>query len=664
MASLINVDAPGAYPVTPSNEEPLQQTQPSSHNFTDSRIPLEESSRTRGTDFTSSRRDPPQSTQSNKETPRSSSNDDAHFSGHHSKDSGIYVDDSSFNREGLSESNNAQPGVMTGAYSRVGGRESAFTEGVNYTHHNTSTTQSPRDKGLLSQYDNEKAPNTPTDISVPTNTPIGTQNLDSNTTTTNVGGHTDKGSNKVRGGLREKSHIEHNDPYWGNIPFGAGVYNGVTGHGSNESTAHRKSSNNTDSTTTTSSGVYNGVTGHGSKSTTQKSAPDNVYDAGGINHGIYNGVTGHGSKESANHRVSGYDQYTATNDLPSQQRAFPLDNNADTTVVNKASDADTRNNDSHFKEIFAGAGATAAGGYAAHKYHSKDSEKEAKAADDKLKDEKPSQTKSHTFVNSQGHKSKEAAPVTNVAENRTLEREPLDTIDEGKTKENSNLGYYGAAATGAGAGAYGIHKYANRDQAREQVPEDEVEPSITSRNAVRESTRNEPATAGLHGLRKPSNREGQLLVPEDESATSDRDILGSQPIIAGTHGLRKHPKRDDTKDESSALSDETSTPHGLSELNQAEPQNTAIDKSDESASRGQPQYNVLAGGIPSGISDSQPKINNRSIPLRHKDNMFIGNSTGGTRDTERSSSDSSHGGQYNVLSSGTPSGINLEQAHI
>ncbi|KAF2971060.1 hypothetical protein GQX73_g2500 [Xylaria multiplex] len=553
MASLINVDAPGAYPATPSNEEPAQQTQPSSHNFIGSHVPLEGSSRAYGLESTSLGQDP---TQSNKETPRSLSNDDdAHFSGHHFKDSGIYVDDSSFNREGLSESNNAQPGVMTGAFSRVGGRESAFTEGVNYIHHNTSTTQSPRDEGLP-QYDNARALNTPTGISVPTNTPVETQNLDANTTATNAGGHTDKDGNKVRGGLREKSHIEHNDPYWGSIPFGAGVYNGVTGHGSKESTAHRKSSNNTDSTTTTSGGVYNGVTGHGSKSTTHKGATEDAYDAAGTNHGVYNGVTGHGSKESANHHMSEYGQNIALDDLPSQQRLFPLYNNADTTTVQKASDADTRNNDSRFKELFAGAGATAAGGYAAHKHHNRDSEKETKVA-----------------------------------------------------------GYFGgAAAAGTGAGAYGIHKYANRDQA----PEDEVEPSTMPHDTVYESIRNESATAGLQGLRKPANRDGQLLAPEDEPATSGGEILGSEPVVAGKHGLRKHPKRNDIREELS---------------NQAGSQNIAEDHS-------------------------------RSLPLRHKNNMVSGDSTGVTRDTERFSSDSSHGGQYNVLSSGTPSGINLEQAHI
>ncbi|TGJ84147.1 hypothetical protein E0Z10_g4616 [Xylaria hypoxylon] len=635
MASMINIDAPGAYPETPLNEDPIQQTQPSGHNFTDSRNPVGEPSLARGADPISSRQTPLQSTQFNQETPRSLGNDNAHFSGHHSKDSGIHADDSSYGRGGQSDGNNSKPGLMTGAFSRVGGRESAFTQNANYTHDSPSTTQSTRGDALP-RYDDVEPPNAPTNRFTAVNTTANTQNMDSDNNSTppdttgyasstapNATGYADQDRNKVQGGLRGKSQTKHSEPYWGSIPFGAGVYNGVTGHGSNEATTHQKSFNDADNTTTASSSVYSGVTGHGSEPIPQQSSFDNTHSDTTSNTGIYNGVTGHGSEHSANNpRASEYDQDITTNDPATRQRGFPLANDANTTAPAKVNDPETRNKDSHFKENFAGAGAATTGGYAANKYLNRDNEREAQPAAEKSRDEKShdaDQTKSHSIFNLRSHKDKHAAPVANRTENRTLEQQPLDRESENQGKDDSKLGYYSAIGAATGAGVYGMGKYATRESDREQVPENEMAPSTTSHDAMRESTLNDLAAAGAHGL-------------------------------------RKHPKRDNINEQLSEPVNENMS-RNMHDSTRTEPQIASFDRSNETTSREQSQYN---------IGDNLTEHNDRAIHSHHRqynDNMPSGNSTSGTQNAERSSTDSSHGGQYNVLSSGTPSGISLEHAH-
>ncbi|KAI1430198.1 hypothetical protein F5Y12DRAFT_722482 [Xylaria sp. FL1777] len=515
MASL-NINAPGAYPATPINEEPKRQTQPSGHDFT-------------------------------KDTPRSLSND-VHSSGRYFDDSDIYLDDESSSSEG------AKPGVVTGAYSRVGVQDSPLKQNANYTYDNTSTTQSPRSRDL-SQFDEAKRLDTPINVVAPSNTPAEVTNLDSHSSTANPKGNALDVRNTVQTGLRGKSNAEHKDPYWGSIPFGVGVYNGVTGHGSNETTTHQKSLDGPDSNTTTNSGS-----------------------------------AGYDSKESSSPHVSKYDQAVTTDEPTRQHRAFPLVNSAETKTGVKSNDANEYKYDSRLKGAFAGAGTAAAGGYAAHEYSKRGRTNETKATEATFRDEKPSkvdQTTSHAVLNSRSHKDKEAAPlVYRSQKNQTLmPQQPLDTANEENRRDDSKLGYYGAAVAATGAGAYGTHKYADRDGAREKSSLSETKEAVAlSRGEMREET-------------------------------------------------------------------------------QAEPQGVVLN-----TTREQPQYKTLANGTSSGIA-SEPFDSNLSNPSQTGRRKVVptsvpsSNTTDETRDAGRSSSDSSHGGQYNVLASGTPSGINLEHLH-
>ncbi|KAI3332069.1 hypothetical protein HD806DRAFT_179864 [Xylariaceae sp. AK1471] len=614
--SSVNIDAPGAYPITPLNEEPVQQKQhnklhkredprgwdsnaeqetyPSSHNLTGGPgIHAEESSLGHGaypttSSTTSSYQNPSQQTLFSKQEPHSVDND-AHSSGRHFNNSGIYVDDSSLSRG----SENSKPGVMTGAVSRVSNQVGTYTQNNNYTYDKQSVSP-PTYGETTGEYDNTKSAATATSGVASTHNTSDSANRDSNVDATTISStNADNNHNNVQSGLGRQSNVEHKEPYWGDIPFGAGVYNGVTGHGSDELTSHERRTHDQDSNSATNIGIHNGVIGHGSNEST--SHHRSIRDQNTTTStGVYNGVTGHGS-------------------------------NADTAAASKFNHGDEQRRESHFKEGLAGASATAAGGYAAHEYANKHTDKV------NTKHEQPKESgesKLHALLHPHSHKDKKAehkheevkstsgvtkhekkeqalphrafaaAPDENQTERQKLERQPQNTSHENKAKEDSNLGYYGAAAATAGAGAYGAHKYANRDSSKEHssVPENKQAPLGTSHSITHEPVRDNAPLVGGNVMSHTANREK----PRHEQYNTLSD--GTPSGIASSGTKYSHD------------STNSRAPHKA-------------------------QYSTLTDGVPSGIAADR------------------------TQDEGRVSSDSSHGGQYNILSSGTPSGINMENVH-
>ncbi|RYC58661.1 hypothetical protein CHU98_g7558 [Xylaria longipes] len=637
---------------------------------------------------TLSHENPTQQAQFNEATPRSLGND-ARSGGHLSGDS-------LSSRERGSD----KPGFMTGAYSRVGNRASGSAQNANYTYDDIAS-QSP--------YGEDTRPaNAATNLAAktPTDTPAETTAIDSiNKTSANSYGND---HNKIQSGLRGSANTGHNEPYWGDIPFGAGVYNGVTGHGSNEPVAHQRS-------------LYD------------------QYDTAPKS-GIYNGVTGHGSKRSTSPGSSKYDEGTTSDDLSHRQRAFPLANNGSTTTATtKPNDADEHKRNSRFTEGLAGAGATAAGGYAAHEHSNRDHDRRERAMDEKLTGEnsnklgqskpdalsQPRNPKGDEVVNKyEGkeqalpHRPFVAAPTQNYTQEKTLDRRHLGTENENKhqKKEDYDFAKYGAVAAFAGAGAYGADKYANRDSTKQHssVPENSVSQS-TGREPIRSDaqplntkTDNQykqkeesnlgkygaaaaAAGAGAYGADKYVHRNStkqHSSVPETEASQgAAREPIRSsaQPLDtktdnhnkqkedsnlgkygaataaagAGAYGANKYANRDSTKEQSSLPETAASqtTAHS-STRGDAQP---AGDNS-----RAQPHYNSLLDGTPSGIASTgvhRPENSSRSGASQSERYSVPseGDTAAETQSTARSSTDSSHGGKYNVLASGTPSGINLEQ---
>lgn len=594
MASTMNIDAPGAYPVTPLNEEPAQQpqqtnrnrlhksprglndnternaqqdTHPSGHSFAGSGIYVDEASLTPSADpIQSSHRNPFQQTQFNKETPRRLAND-ARSADHRLGGSSMHPDDSSSSRE----NSTGKPGIMTGAYSRVGARDDGVVPDDNYTYNNTSTP--PQLFGHKSQQpDNTQPINKATNAFTPVNSPAVSTPLgpSDDTTANDPVGH----SVKAQSGLREDLNAQHNSPYWGDIPFGTGVYNGVTGHGSKEPITHQRSLHDQYGTT--------------------------------ANTGVYNGITGHGSKESTNSPAfQQYDRDAVTEDSH-RQRAFPLTNTAHTTATSRPNDVDehrrdyrseaTLDNDlpnsrdamsafrlddanrhggdSRSKGFLVGAGAaTAAGGYAAHKHSQTGNKEEAR---ERFAGEKPDELR---------HSNTAAHPLQS---NHYKDAKAANTNTNSSGERNLTHRQFAAAPVG------------NKHVAEGQTTSEEYSPRTTTATRNRET--NDASNPGYYGA------------------------AGAAAAGVGAFGMHEHAGRGDTKNYHSSTSGVEPEPE-RSHARQA-----------GTGEREKPQYKTLGDGTPSGVASG----------------------THQQQEAQRSSSDSSNGGQYNVPSSGTPSGINLE----
>ncbi|GAP84872.1 hypothetical protein SAMD00023353_0801910 [Rosellinia necatrix] len=488
MTSLTDMNAPGAYPVTPLNEEPPQEARRNklhkrqdprgwngsteqnahsgSHNWAGSGTYVVGTPFTRGPDPTlSSRQDSSRQPLLHKETPRSLTHDGKR-SYHSTGSSAAHIDDSPFSHSNDSH----EPGLMTGAYSRVGTRDSAFAQEGNYTHNAMPDSQSP-----YGNDSNRRDDATQTDM--PENIPVSPKliHASNNALAKNNADHNTNAESGSCGDPKAK----HHEAYWGDIPFGVGIYNGVTGHGSKESTTRQK-------------------------------PRYGQYDTA-ISPGIYNGVTGHGSKEPMSPKSSKRDRDATTNNDTSQQHAFLIGNNAN--IAAKMSDANQQERNSHSKGVLAGAGATAVGGYAAHKHSKKDINKDVRATNEKPTDERASGLRQRNLdaplqpydykgdgTERTHRREEQSVPYTPVAagpmeynnEGQTLEEHPLSpgTWSIGRS---SNLGRDLAAGAAAAAGVYGTHAYANRGRTEDHqsVSGDRVPLSTASYGTARKPTRND-----------------------------------------------------------------------------------------------------------------------------------------------------------------------------
>lgn len=132
------------------------------------------------------------------------------------------------------------------------------------------------------------------------------------------------------------------EPYWGDLPQGAGVYNTVTGHGSGEDT----------------SAQHRTVPKPAGDASPHSTVTGNTTDRLGYGSGVYNTVVGHGSN----------DEHNRAHHTDDGQRAFPLNEHGNTA----SSETSPQHKDRHLGEAGAAAGAGAAAYGVEHHKHSKD----------------------------------------------------------------------------------------------------------------------------------------------------------------------------------------------------------------------------------------------------------------------------------------------------
>lgn len=141
------------------------------------------------------------------------------------------------------------------------------------------------------------------------------------------------------------------EPYWGDLPQGAGVYNTVTGHGSGEDT----------------SAQHRTVPKPAGDASPHSTVTGNTTDRLGYGSGVYNTVVGHGSN----------DEHNRAHHTDDGQRAFPLNEHGNTAS------SETSHKDRHLGEAGAAVGAGAAAYGAEHHKHSKDKSSQLPASSEK-----------------------------------------------------------------------------------------------------------------------------------------------------------------------------------------------------------------------------------------------------------------------------------------
>ncbi|KAI0900046.1 hypothetical protein F4806DRAFT_276970 [Annulohypoxylon nitens] len=106
-----------------------------------------------------------------------------------------------------------KPGVMTGAYSRLDENSNLKFPLSNVQDSTRQHTSTSRD--ITGHTSGAAAP-----VAPQAGATLGHDNR-----------------NTAQDSLRQSNNPEHDDPYWGDVPFGTGTYNTVTGHGSSETPA-------------------------------------------------------------------------------------------------------------------------------------------------------------------------------------------------------------------------------------------------------------------------------------------------------------------------------------------------------------------------------------------------------------------------------------------
>jgi len=143
---------------------------------------------------------------------------------------------------------------------------SQATDGGTYTSHNAGKDSIPGPESVASKPSQTGAEHNRRDAAMPlgagprdTNDPEAVQTTDTDETK-----ETKSTSNATRSGIAGSgSTTTHKDPYWGDIPRGAGVYNTVTGHGSqeDEDTRHKAIHSGENASPTSATSGATGTTG-------------------------------------------------------------------------------------------------------------------------------------------------------------------------------------------------------------------------------------------------------------------------------------------------------------------------------------------------------------------------------------------------------------------
>jgi len=497
---------------------------------------------------------------------------------------------------------------------------------------------------------------------------------------------------------RDPSDIIQEHPYWGDLPRGAGTYNTVTGHGSEEDQPKRQHELYEQEThATATSGAQPSITRD--ITSDDKDAKDS-FAAGGISTGPTESSSQYtqaapvtGEHPSTVRDITGgenklQDSSFAAGGVPpisgqthTQQTQQPLSGEHPSTARDIA-DTDRPQDEQRSYAAKEGAiGGTAAAGAAAAaawKMHDKPQDDEAtrRAEEAKRNEQSGEHKEKRTLGGLFHHKSKDSDEKEKVKEEKHKEekhekkheKKPLlgglfhrgdkDKSDEQKDdkvkdreekKDDDSHNTLAYTAAGAGAGAAGAGAYIaskNRDEDKEKLaPTEHYEREAKNET---EAPRNVVHTGTSSGIRsEPVTESIDDQVPakhynQDESSHHDKTALAA----AGATGLGAAALSSRDRDEKivdNERTDNLATNKPAEQRLEGLPQDSTPEVT-ESANHG--QYNVLDSGTPSGFPDTTTTAS-------------TGISTQPQGPTPHVTESANHG-EYNVLASGTPSGIRIE----
>ncbi|KAI1323017.1 hypothetical protein F5Y16DRAFT_384925 [Xylariaceae sp. FL0255] len=673
--SSANIDAPGAYPTTPSADEAMSmQRQP--------------------------------------EAPRS-------------------LGDESMNTN--------KPGVMTGAYSRVGNQGKDFTDNGNYTYGSNPTSMNETNPV---ERQNVHPTTLTTDGTATSTSALGSTNNESashDVTNPEEG----EGHNIVRSGLREKSDIHHENAYWGDIPHGQGIYNTVTGHGSAESPGHQRaqtdemaagiSPNNQRSFPLSGNTADHETTGNLDNSGRDSHFREGLAGAGAAGAGAYAAHELSDKRQPGQQsQLSQEQDMTNTNDrrsqpfAPAQNKSAvnePLSNEQSTMPTKRSTPfqpapsnaeyykqgiADNENAGAKSRRDKEGemalAGATAA--YAAHEHSDRKDEKAAakdeepkkeskihslldkakghnkddeSKVDDKPVREEKKESKPHALLEKHEekkaekkeakaeeepkHKKKEPAVIAAVDKpHRHEEKDAKAAEEEQKPKEKKESKLASLFHLG--------HKDKDEDARKNEKPSDEEVAAKVDALKAKAASDAEFASGTRHSHEHHDRKHEEEAAAatgvgaaaaygahkhQNEAANPQQSFRKEESTIAQPSKPTEQDPNRRKYEEAAAATTGAGVGAAYGAHKYAEHDNT--EKSREPASSAMPETNTAPFAAsrlaPMESVRNEPEVAGNSRNEMHDRNVPITTTAG------RGSSDSSHGGQYAVLSSGTPSGINI-----
>ncbi len=436
--------------------------------------------------------------------------------------------------------------------------------------------------------------------------------------------------NFVRNG-REHSETDHEEPYWGDIPRGTGVYNTVVGTGSDEKAPPTGNLHHRTALPTSSPH-------HPTRDETNIMTAATSRSKGGLSgDGVHNTVIGAGSAEykpPINHQrafpLVPSDHNGSPHEAPTHQEVPQSHVKENLGEASAGSGLEGKHHHLDRDVALAGAGATAAG-YGAFEQNSQDEEKQA-------------QPQNYASAYETG--------------NPYSQRNMSSALDE------KHPIYQSKTPTGAAPGSHGTQKSAHPNANAVNQPQNDVSGHNNNNN-------NNNSSSSYTQKDFSSVPEADTTRDNDSHTGRNAALAGAGAGIAG-YGAHKYEHRDvgrervqfDTPTSTAA----STSPRGQPTVTTGPEQHTMPTKTD-SSTRGadatatsndahQSVKHATAGaGVGAAAAAAAHHAQRKDRTAGHqKPAVSYPTPSRGAEE------DPSHGGIYNVLSDGTPSGINLRKS--